>query len=47
MLRFACVVMVLSVLAGCGLPVPANATPCEREPSSQECQIWAYAHAGG
>jgi hypothetical protein len=38
------VIVVLSVLAGCGLPPPPNATPCERAPGTMECQIWMYDH---
>jgi hypothetical protein len=47
MLAMAHVMTVLSVLAGCGLPPAPNATPCERAPGTQECQIWMYSHAGG
>jgi hypothetical protein len=47
MVTIARVLVVLCVLTGCGLPMPPNATPCEREPSSYECQVWAYNRAGG
>jgi hypothetical protein len=40
MLAIARVMAVLGALAGCGLPMPPNATPCERAPGTQECQIW-------
>ena len=33
-------IVVLTALAGCGLPMPPNATPCERAPGTMECQIW-------
>ena len=46
MLAIARVVVVLSVLTGCGLPVPANSGPCQVSPGSQECQTWMYSHAG-
>jgi len=44
-LAIARVMVVLSALAGCGLPTPPNATPCERAPGTMECQIWMYDHA--
>jgi predicted small lipoprotein YifL len=40
MLAIAVAMVVLSVLTGCGLPVPANSGPCQVAPGSQECQIW-------
>jgi predicted small lipoprotein YifL len=40
------VLSVVSVLAGCGLPVPANATPCEKAPGTRECDIWMANHMG-
>ena len=45
MLRISRIVAVVFVLAGCGLPTPPNANPCERAPGSQECQIWMYSRA--
>jgi hypothetical protein len=40
MLAAARVLVVLTLLAGCGLPMPPNATPCDRAPGTQECHIW-------
>ena len=40
MLAAARVLVVLTLLAGCGLPIPPNATPCDRAPGPQECHIW-------
>jgi len=45
MLAIARVVVVLCVLTGCGLPMPANSGPCQVAPGSQECQIWMYSRA--
>jgi hypothetical protein len=45
MLAITRMVVVLSMLAGCGLPMPPNANPCERAPGTQECQIWMYNRA--
>ena len=45
MLAIARVMVVLSVLTGCGLPVPANSGPCQVAPGSQECRIWMYNRA--
>ena len=45
MLAIARVLVVLFVLTGCGLPMPANSDPCQVEPGSQECQIWMYNRA--
>jgi predicted small lipoprotein YifL len=45
MVAIARVMAVLATLAGCGLPPPSNATPCETEGhASQACQIWMYDH---
>ena len=41
MLAIARIVVVLCMLAGCGLPTPApNANPCERAPGTEECQVF-------
>ena len=45
MLAIARVMVVLSVLASCALPVPPNSGPCQVAPGSQECQIWMYNRA--
>ncbi len=47
MLAIALVIVLLSVLAGCGLPMPPNATPCEKDRASMECQVYQYNRAGG
>ncbi|HEY6511307.1 MAG TPA: hypothetical protein VI032_04975 [Burkholderiaceae bacterium] len=41
------VIVVLCSLAGCGLPTPPNATPCEVAPGTRECQIWMDNRMGG
>ena len=46
MLVIARALAMLSVLAGCALPVPPNSSPCQVSPGSQECQIWMYSNAG-
>jgi hypothetical protein len=44
MLAIARVMVVLGALAGCNLPLPPNATPCEKDRASKECEIWMYDH---
>lgn len=46
MLAIARVVVICVVLAGCGMPMPQNATPCERAPGTQECVVWASMRMG-
>ena len=47
MLAIARVMVLLAVLTGCTLPMPPNATPCEMDRVSQECQAYMYMRAGG